>query len=129
MFERRPQLLRDLALYVLISLAVVAVVIVCAENRWGAGWGRWLLLILTTVLIFYHWIRSGRRLWRQRSFWYVSSALFIGHMLLWLAAMRHFANFQPNLLLTLLEFVAIWFVADWLHPRFARYKMKGVPRL
>jgi len=117
-FEKRPHLLRDLAFYVLISLGVVAITVICALNAWGTGWGRWMLLTLATSLIFYYWIKACRPLWRHKLFWVTVMALAALHTTGWLFVMRHSAKLQPSWPVALAEYVALTLLAGWIHPIF-----------
>jgi uncharacterized membrane protein len=115
-FERRPHLLRDLAAYVSISIAVVAVVIFCAEEGWGAGWGRWILLALFTCMIAHYWVKACRPIWRQAKFWYTSFSLLSIHIAFWILLMRRFPEFEPTWITALLEIAGLPFIADFIQP-------------
>ena len=121
MFERRPHLLRDVGLYVVIGLLVVAVILIFAENGWGTGWSRWVALALGSCLIFYYWLKMCRPLWRRHSFWYTSLALLTLHAIFWAVLLRHFPSLLPTWFagqLFVVELAAFPFLADWIAPLF-----------
>src|SRR5437899_2599949 len=96
MKRRVARRLRDLALYVGIGVAVSTAAWAFGFYTARAGHSitdfelNWLALAGATALVFGETIRTSRRLWRKRRFWYVVAAAFIvqlglGTAVLWRA--------------------------------------------
>jgi hypothetical protein len=110
----------DFALYIAISLALLAVVVFCAENKIGIGWSRRLAVILFTALVFGSWIQGRRVYWKKWRFWLLGTALLVVHIAAWTTILFCRPTFQPVSLLMasgVPELIVFLWLADQLLPR------------
>jgi tellurite resistance protein TehA-like permease len=94
--EHRKSRVRDLILYLLISLTVVAAVIGYAES--GLNWNafmKWGVLALFTAFLLYQLIKMGRPLWREKAFWALTAAFLSIHLLGFALLLNRVENFKP----------------------------------
>lgn len=80
----RLKRLRDVSLYVLVGLAVVAAALLYAPYHRPGNDGiidKWVGLTFNTLVLFGYTIRRSRSLWRIPSFWICLTALFAVHLL------------------------------------------------
>jgi phosphoglycerol transferase MdoB-like AlkP superfamily enzyme len=102
--------LADLIIYIGISLCVAASVVVAALE----GVSENLVLesfffFLITLLIFIHFIKKNRGLWRRKGFWSLTSILFLLHCGAWFFAFKRVGRPPEGL-----TFIAVWFIAGLL---------------
>lgn len=90
--RKRSHRVRDYVLYIAISFAVVAIAFTAALTGFGRGWGEWVALGVFTYLVFHYWIRMCKPMWRRRSFWLITSVLFIAHLTIWSSVVRTFGH-------------------------------------
>jgi hypothetical protein len=115
----RRQLIRDYSLYLLISVAIVAVAIWAAKrsvaeetiHTWGS-------FAFATPILFGFFVAEYRRLWRKRLFWLVTFALLALHSLGYAVV---FARVSPwrgswTFILTLIEAFIFLQCRNWLWP-------------
>jgi hypothetical protein len=86
---------RDFVLYILISFAVVAVVLICARTGFAKGWSQWIGLAFLTSLLFYYWLKICKTLWRRGSFWFITSVFLLSHLGAWTIMLRRFDSDKP----------------------------------
>jgi hypothetical protein len=117
--SKRRHRLRDLTLYVVISLAVVATVLFAASRNIGAGWGNWIALCFFTVLLFYSFCKHFTKATRKHSrFWLLTFIFLILHLLFWVTFIRRAHNFTVAWMAwtSVPELVCFSLLADWVCP-------------
>jgi len=128
--RKRQHRVRDFVLYIGISFAVVAVVIIAALTGFGHGWGEWIAIAITTSVLFYYWLKICRSVWRL-SFWLITLLLLAAHLSFWAAVMKRFGESSVWYLFFTVPFELALFAwcADLLDPLFHHKNLfKGVPR-
>jgi len=102
--------IRDLVVYIFISLFALSFVIVAAlEGVPEARIMKWVWLILCTVAVFGQFAYVSKHFWKKKEFWVMYSASFIVHMLLctWLFHLGTEISGVKWLLLALVEVVIL----------------------
>jgi hypothetical protein len=90
---------KDLILLVLTGIVVFAVAAVGVGVAYVQGPNvfdeieRWIGLVLTTFVVFWYFIGDSRRLWRVRSFWFLSGSLLFLHLAVFC--------------------IVLWYITDW----------------
>jgi predicted membrane channel-forming protein YqfA (hemolysin III family) len=88
-WRTRHKRLVDFLAYVAISLIVVASIVIAALE--GASWtviAKTFLFMWVTAPVFTYFISENRTLWRQGSFWWLTTVLFLLHCGVWLYILR-----------------------------------------
>jgi hypothetical protein len=87
---------KDLILYVLISLLILAVVFTAAMTGLREDiFMKWLSFVAFTLLLFGYFIADNRSLWKRPQFWIMSGVCFLIHLLGFIVLFAHLTIFKP----------------------------------
>jgi lipoprotein signal peptidase len=91
-------MLRRLLLYVGIALVCLAAtgLILALSIRTGISVpGRWVGLILWTLLVFWVIVSRRREYWARLSFWLAAAGLLAGHLLAFMVILNNYPQWRP----------------------------------
>jgi hypothetical protein len=79
---RNPARWRDLGVYILVTLIFVSVIVVAAMKRVPEQkFFAWLEFVCLTLFLFGQFILKSKRVWKRRSFWFVTGTFFLVHVI------------------------------------------------